>query len=103
MDIIERLPSFSDAELKTLLANASRLETAGTPKQQTAAQELLPLIHAEVAGRKAAKPAKAKAVRAKAKAAAAGDPDAVKAPKRAPRKAKVKAEPEAEEETLQEL
>ena len=102
MDIIERLPTFTDKELANLLGNASRLETSGTAKQQTMAQELLPLIHAEVAGRKAAKPKKAKAVRAK-KVTLDADGNPVPTAKRAARKPKAAPAEEADEGAPQEL
>ena len=54
MNLAERLPSLDDKELKSLLSNAKRLETTGTPKQQAAAGEIIPLIESEIFGRKPA-------------------------------------------------
>lgn len=55
MHIIEKLPGLTDDHLKNLLANARRLEREGVPDLQRSATELLPLIDAEIAARKAAK------------------------------------------------
>ena len=52
MNLAERLPSLDDKELKSLLSNARRLETSGTPKQQSDAVELIPLIETEIVARK---------------------------------------------------
>ena len=71
MQLSERLPGMDLKDLATLRANAVRLQSSGAPNQQAAASDLLPLIDAELAGRKAAAPAKAKPVR-KTKAKAAG-------------------------------
>ena len=54
MNIEEKLPTMTDAELTSLRGNAKRLGQAGTAKQQEAAERLLPLIAAEIAGRKPA-------------------------------------------------
>jgi hypothetical protein len=68
MDIAEKLPTMTDKQLATLLSNAERLGENGTNKQQGEAARLLPLIHAEIEGRKARAPAPAKAVRRSKKA-----------------------------------
>ena len=75
MTMADRIPGMSDQDLRTLHANAERLQRDGKPGPQAAAGELLPLIAAEMAQREAAKPAPAKkkpaakrATRAKAKA-----------------------------------
>ncbi|NEX94341.1 hypothetical protein [Caulobacter sp. 17J65-9] len=65
----ERLPGMDLKDLATLRANAVRLQSSGAPNQQAAATDLLPLIDAELAGRKAKAPAATKSPRkTKAKA-----------------------------------
>ena len=64
MSLIEKIPSMSDAALANLLANARHLVTAGGPKQQADAAEILPALEAAMAGRKAAKLEAAAAKRA---------------------------------------
>jgi len=59
MAIQDLIPVMEDKDLVTLRGNARRLETSGSAKQQAAATELLPLIDAEIATRKARAPAKA--------------------------------------------
>ncbi|MEO6339263.1 MAG: hypothetical protein ABIO39_04420 [Caulobacteraceae bacterium] len=73
MAIQDLIPVMEDKDLVTLRGNARRLETTGSAKQQAAATELLPLIEAEMATRKARLPPKAapKRLSAKAKKAAA--------------------------------
>lgn len=51
MNLIEKLPGLADDDLGTLVANARRLAQNGTPKQQKAAEAVLPAIQAEVAAR----------------------------------------------------
>ncbi|HWT31584.1 MAG TPA: hypothetical protein VN240_11235 [Propylenella sp.] len=63
MDIAEKVPSLTDQQLAVMRANAERLGEVGTRKQQGEAARLLPLIQAEIDGRKARAPAKPKAVR----------------------------------------
>jgi hypothetical protein len=58
MDMAAMIPKLGDAELLSLQANAVRLQAAGG-KNQDAAAELLPLIAAELAGRKVKAPRKA--------------------------------------------
>ena len=60
MSMADRIPGMSDQGLKTLHANAERLQRDGKPGPQAAANELLPLITAEMAQREAAKPVPAK-------------------------------------------
>ncbi len=67
MTIDEKLPSLTDKELTTLRSNAQRLGASGTPKQQAEASRLLPLISAELDGRKARAPEPMKALRRTAK------------------------------------
>ena len=57
MIMADRIPGMTDLELQTLQANAERLQHVGTPASMAAAAELLPLVTAEIAQRKAAKPA----------------------------------------------
>ena len=58
MDLIEKLPGMTDDDLGTLVSNAERLLQAGTPKQQKAAEAMLPAIRAESVRRLELKPAK---------------------------------------------
>lgn len=69
MDMLEKLPGMTDADLGTLVSNAERLAQSGTAKQQQAAQAMLPAIQAEVVRRRDLKPAK-RAPRGGRKAAA---------------------------------
>ncbi|WP_207477914.1 hypothetical protein [Arenibaculum pallidiluteum] len=76
MDMMARLPDMADDALANLHANAVRLAGAGNPKQQRAANALLPAIAAEIATRLARKPPKAtggRPRRAKAAAPAVAD------------------------------
>lgn len=72
-DMLGRLPTLGDDQLTNLRANAERLGSNGTKAQQKSATELLPAIDAEIAARKAAKPApvRAKPASRKKKVAAA--------------------------------
>jgi hypothetical protein len=75
MTMAARLPTMPDADLASLRANAIRLFESGSAKQKTQAEELLPLVEAEVQARIAAKPpkksaAKPRVSKAKAKPAA---------------------------------
>lgn len=72
--MVEKLPGLSDDDLGVLMSNAERLVQTGTPKQQTAAQAMLPAIQAEAVRRRDLKPAK-RAPRGGRKAAAS-QPDA---------------------------
>lgn len=56
MPIAEKLPSMTDKEIEALRANAERLSESGAAKQKLAADDLLPLIAAEIADRKAKRP-----------------------------------------------
>lgn len=87
MAIEDRIPDFSDKDLATLLANARRLAEDGEGRRRDDAARLVPLIEAELDGRRArapAPPARKPPVR---KAAAA--PKA--APKATPRSPKPRA------------
>jgi hypothetical protein len=68
--LAEMVPSMTDADLKSLRANAERLTTAGSTVQAVAAADIIPLIDAETARR-------------------AGLPTTTAARKRAPSKKKV--------------
>lgn len=57
MQIEERIPDMSDAELQNLHANAKRLAVTGAQKQQAEAARLLPIIDAAIAARSTAKAA----------------------------------------------
>ena len=59
MTMADRIPTMHDTDLASLQGNAQRLETTGTDKQKRDAAELLPLIAAEMADRKAKAPPKA--------------------------------------------
>jgi hypothetical protein len=63
MALVDMIPGMTDADLKTLRANAERLVEHGAPAQQAAAAEILPVIAAETATRAAAAPAKKTPVR----------------------------------------
>lgn len=56
MDLLEKLPGMTDADLGTLMSNAERLAQGGNPKQQRAAEAALPAIRAETARRNDLKP-----------------------------------------------
>ena len=76
MTIADKLPDMADKDLATLRTNAVRWQDGAVAKQQEAAAELLPLIDAELADRKAKAPppppkAPRKAAVRKPKAAAA--------------------------------
>jgi hypothetical protein len=60
MNIADRLPSMTDQQLAIMRGNAARLGATGTNKQKGEAARLLPLIEAEIDGRKARAPAPAK-------------------------------------------
>lgn len=51
MNIVDRIPTFDDASLATLRANASRMAEGGNGPRKTEAELILPLIDAEVAKR----------------------------------------------------
>lgn len=75
--LADKIPSMSDADLKTLRANAERLVEHGAPAQVSAAGDIIPLIAEQQAARQAAKPAPArkKAAPKKAKPAAPVESD----------------------------
>ena len=57
MALNDLIPGMTDADLISLRANAMRLIEHGAPAQQLAATDILPVIDAETAARKAALPA----------------------------------------------
>jgi hypothetical protein len=59
IDIAEQIPSMTDAQLKTFKDNVTRLQVSGADRQKVEAERLLPLILAELAGRKPAPAAEA--------------------------------------------
>ena len=63
MSMAARLPTMPDADLASLRANALRLFETGSAKQKTQAEELIPLVEAEVQARIAAKPPKKSAAK----------------------------------------
>lgn len=68
MGIAEMIPTLDDVALGNLRDNAARLEANGAGAQQKQAATLLPLIEAELASRKAAKPKPARGGKKKAAA-----------------------------------
>jgi hypothetical protein len=54
MTIVEKIPTMSDEHLANLLANARRMQTAGTAQQQAAANDVVSVAEAETAVRRAA-------------------------------------------------
>jgi hypothetical protein len=58
MSMADLIPTMADADLVSLANNCTRLQVSGTDKQQRDAAELLPLIAAEIADRKAKAPPK---------------------------------------------
>lgn len=60
MAIAEKIPTLDDVSLANLRDNAARLNAGGATAQQKQAALLLPLIDAELASRKAAKPSRGK-------------------------------------------
>ena len=71
VDLRERVPQMSDDALATLASNARRLLESGSKKQQGSAADLMPVLEAELASRRAAKE---EAAAAKKAAAAAKKP-----------------------------
>lgn len=65
--LADMIPAMSDPDLKALRLNATRLAETGSPVQQTAAAEILPLIDAETARRASAPSTTVKKARAPAK------------------------------------
>jgi hypothetical protein len=55
MSLIEKIPTMSDADVDSLLANARRLAESGDGRQKAAAGELLPALETESAQRAAAR------------------------------------------------
>ena len=52
--LADMIPTMTDADLKSLRANAERLSGSGSPTQAANAADILPLIDAETARRAAA-------------------------------------------------
>ncbi len=52
--LAQKIPAMSDADLKSLRINAERLLVQGSAVQVTTAQEILPLIDAQLAANAAA-------------------------------------------------
>src|SRR5262245_65573016 len=78
VDLRDRVPQMEDSALAALKANAVRLKEQGTTQQRAAATDLLPVVEAEIARRRAEKAASApaKAPRGtKKKQAAQPDPE----------------------------
>lgn len=70
MALADLIPGMDDTQLKTLRANAVRLQTEGDTAKQAAATEILPVIDGEMAERAAKNPKLAPKPRAKRKTAA---------------------------------
>jgi hypothetical protein len=64
MSLIDKIPTLSDDEVITLMANARRLADSGDEKQRAAALELIPVLEGAVAERRARRMAAAQAKRA---------------------------------------
>ncbi len=64
MSLIDKIPTLSDDEVITLLANARRLTESGDDKQRAAAVELIPALEGAAAQRRADRMAAAQAKRA---------------------------------------
>jgi len=64
MSLIDKIPTLSDDEVITLLANARRLAESGDEKQRAAAVELIPALEGAAAERRALRMAAAQAKRA---------------------------------------
>lgn len=73
MALADLIPTMDDAQLKTLRANAVRLQTEGDSAKQAAATEILPVIDGEMADRAAKNPKPAPKPRAKRKTTATAD------------------------------
>jgi hypothetical protein len=55
MNLLEKIPTLSDAELKTLLSNARRLDITGTPAQRSQVAEVITPLEREASRRRALK------------------------------------------------
>jgi hypothetical protein len=64
MSLIDKIPTLSDDEVITLLANARRLAESGDEKQRAAAVELIPALEGAASERRAHRMAAAQAKRA---------------------------------------
>ena len=64
-DLSDRVPTMTDKELDTLLANCRRLLQSGSAIQKQSAQGLIPLVEGEVAQRAAVKEEAKKAAAAR--------------------------------------
>ena len=53
MTLIEKIPTLSDTELKTLLSNARRLDVTGTPAQRRQVAEVMTPLEREDSRRRA--------------------------------------------------
>ena len=70
MALADLIPTMDDTQLKTLRANAVRLQTEGDTAKQAAATEILPVIDNEMAERAAKNPKPAPKPRARRATAA---------------------------------
>jgi hypothetical protein len=55
VDLRGRVPAMTDDALATLLGNAQRLIESGSKRQQASAADLMPVLEAEIAARRAVK------------------------------------------------
>ena len=53
MNLLEKIPTLSDAELKNLLSNARRLDVTGTPAQRRQVAEVITPLEREASRRRA--------------------------------------------------
>ena len=53
MNLLEKIPTLTDAELKTLLSNARRLDVTGTPAQRRQVAEVITPLEREASRRRA--------------------------------------------------
>ena len=53
MTLLEKIPTLSDAELKSLLSNARRLDVTGTPDQRRQVAEVITPLEREASRRRA--------------------------------------------------
>ena len=68
MSLVDKIPTLSDAQVINLLDNARRLQADGDDRQRAAAAELLPVLEAAAAERRADRLARAQDKRAAARA-----------------------------------
>lgn len=70
--MVDQIAAMSDEQVVSLRDNAERLASSGTPKQMSAAADLLPAVLTEVSRRKDARKAALAEARSAARAARVG-------------------------------